>query len=96
MQATLKPTLIDKENISTLNFRTKTSIQQHPQLMQQIKKATRLGNGYRGKVLIYFEDDNGLKCVSTTIWAHGVKYICLKGGVWIPIRRIVEIKSFHM
>lgn len=28
----------------------------------------------------------------TTIWAYGEKYICLKGGVWLPIERLVEIK----
>ena len=60
--------------------------------MKQIKDATRLGNGYRGKVTIYFEDDEGLKCVNRTIWAYGAKFICLKGGVWLSINRIVEIK----
>ena len=92
MQATLKPTQIDKEVISSLPFHSDKKIQQHPKLMEQIQNATRLGNGYRGKVYIYFEDDDGLKCVNTTIWAHGAKFICLKGGVWLSINRIVEIK----
>lgn len=92
MQATLKPMEIKKEIISTLPFHTQKTIQQHPRLMDQIKEATRLGNGYRGKVNIYFEDDDGLKSVNTTIWAYGAKFICLKGGVWLSINRIVEIK----
>ena len=92
MQTIVKPTQIEKEVISTLPFRSKSKIKQHPKLMDQIKVATRLGNGYRGKVSIYFEDDEGLKCVNTTIWAHGARFICLKGGVWLPISRIVEIK----
>ncbi len=41
---------------------------------------------------IEFEDDEGLKAVETTIWATGQKYICLKGGVWLPISRIREVK----
>lgn len=92
MQATLKPREIKKEIISTLPFHMHKTIQQHPRLMEQIKHATRLGNGYRGKVTIYFEDDEGLKCVNTTIWSYGAKFICLKGGVWLSINRIVEIK----
>jgi hypothetical protein len=92
MQATLKPREIKKEIISTLPFHMHKTIQQDPRLMKQIKDATRLGNVYRGKVTIYFEDDEGLKCVNRTIWAYGAKFICLKGGVWLSINRIVEIK----
>lgn len=92
MQATLKPTLIEKEVIQSLSFKTKTRVAQHPDLRSQIKNATRLGNAYHSKVSIYFEDDEGVKRVDTTIWADGSKYICLKGGVWLPIDRILEIK----
>lgn len=94
MQATveIKPEMVEKEYISSLTFHNKESVHQHPEIMDQIKAATRLGNAFRGKVYIYFEDDSGTKCVNTTIWAYGTKYICLKGGVWIPINRISEIK----
>ena len=92
MQVILQPEVIEKELINTLNFNQKASIKQHPDLKDQIKNATRLGNAYRGKVSIFFHDDLGLKRVDTTIWAHGEKYICLKGGIWLPIERIVEIK----
>ncbi|MCR9174128.1 MAG: hypothetical protein NXI10_16635 [bacterium] len=93
MQATVTPQLIEKESITSLTFKTREPIQQHPKLMDQIKSATRLGNAYRGKVSIVFHDDDGVKRVETTIWAHGAKYICLKGGMWLPIDRIVEIKA---
>ncbi|GAB5419105.1 MAG: hypothetical protein Crog4KO_06130 [Crocinitomicaceae bacterium] len=93
MQATITPQLIEKESITSLTFRTREPIQQHPKLMNQIKSATRLGNAYRGKVSIIFQDDVGMKRVETTIWASGAKYICLKGGMWLPIDRIVEIKA---
>lgn len=92
MQATLKPQLIEKEIIQSLSFKTRTRVKQHPNLPEQIKNATRLGNAYHSKVSILFEDDEGLKRVDTTIWADGSKYICLKGGIWLPIDRIVEIK----
>lgn len=93
MQATVKPTLIDKELISSLSFKTTRVVKQHPKLIDQIRSATRLGNAYQGKVSILFEDDEGVKRVETTIWAHGAKYICLKGGMWLPINRIIEIKA---
>jgi hypothetical protein len=93
MQVTLKPELIEKEIIQSLSFSQKEPVEQHPNLREQIKHATRLGNAYRSKVSIYFRDDLGVKRVDTTIWAHGAKYICLKGGVWLSIDRIIEIKS---
>ncbi len=93
MQASLKPELIEKELISTLSFEKKSEVEQHPDLLEQISNATRLGNTYHSKVSIYFNDDLGQKRVDTTIWAFGAKYICLKGGVWLPINRIMEIKS---
>ncbi len=92
MQVSLTPQLIEKESIQSLSFNRKTKVSQHPELREQIKKATRLGNAYHSKVSIYFEDDHGVKRVDTTIWADGAKYICLKGGVWLPIDRIIEVK----
>ncbi len=92
MQAVMKPELIEKELISALSFMEKQTVKQHPELLTQIERATILGNSHRSKVSIIFQDDSGLKRVDTTIWAAGTKFICLKGGVWIPIDKILEIK----
>lgn len=92
MQAVMKPELIEKESISQLSFSSGDKVQQHPDLLNQIEQATILGNSHHSKVSIIFQDDSGLKRVDTTIWAAGTKFICLKGGVWIPIARIVEVK----
>jgi len=83
---------IEKEAVSSLNFKGSLPVKQHPELRQQLEQATRLGNGYHTKVSIYFHDDEGLKRVETTIWATGTNYICLKGGIWIPISRIQEVR----
>ena len=80
---------IEKESVSSMTFNKEMEIEQHEDLRHQLEQATRLGNGYHSKVSIYFHDDEGPKRVETTIWATGSKYICLKGGVWIPISRIV-------
>jgi hypothetical protein len=83
---------IEKELVPSLTFKNPVKVKQDPDLRAQLEQATRLGNGYRTKVSIYFHDDEGLKRVQTTIWATGSKYICLKGGIWIPIDRIQELK----
>ena len=92
MQVLMKPELIEKELISSLSFKQEVKIKQHPDLSRQIEDATRLGNAFRSKVSIIFQDDTGLKRVDTTIWAAGTMFICLKGGVWIPIERILEVR----
>ena len=86
------PELIEKELVATLRFNKKIEVNQHPDLLHQIEKATILGNAHQSKVSIIFRDDSGLKRVDTTVWAAGSKFISLKGGVWIPIERIEEIK----
>jgi len=91
MQAIMKPELIEKESIPNLTFKNEVKFKQHPNLTKQIDDATQLGNSSHTKVSIIFIDDEGLKRVDTTIWAAGTKFICLKGAVWIPINRIVEV-----
>lgn len=83
---------IEKELVPSMTFRKAIAIEQHPQLLQQLDQAALLGNGYRTKVTIYFHDDQGPRKVKTTIWASGANYICLKGGIWIPIARIEKIE----
>ena len=83
--------LVEKETIPSLSFNDKSRVEQHPNLRKQIDKATILGNTHRRKVSILFQDDDGMKRVDTTIWASGTKFVCLKGGIWIPISRLKEI-----
>lgn len=93
MKDTIAPTLIEKELIPELKFKNEIDIEQEPGLMNRLMEATRLGNIHHGKIRINFLDDEGLKSVETTIWATGAKYICLKGGIWLPISRIVDINN---
>lgn len=85
-------TLIEKEKIPLLHFLKLIEVDQSLDLRIKLNNATALGNNYHSKVKIYFQDDDGLKRVDTTIWATGTKFICLKGGVWLPIDRIVDIE----
>ncbi len=83
--------LIQKETIVDCKFLNDIQLNQQKNLLQQIKDATILGNSHRTKVTIILQDDVCIKRVDTTIWASGAKFICLKGGLWIPINRIIEI-----
>ena len=84
--------LVEKESIVNCTFNNKLDIVQQNDLQKKIEDATILGHAHHSKVSIIFQDDSGLKRVDTTLWANGAKFICLKGGIWIPIDRILEIK----
>lgn len=88
----MEPEVIEKELVKDLSFKQPVKFKQDPELIRRLNEATRLGNGYHTKVGIIFYDDQGLKRINTTIWATGSRYICLKGGMWIPINHIVELK----
>lgn len=88
----VKPKTVDKEVIPQLRFNKNTKIKQEDGLMERLMEATKLGNIDHGKVAIIFEDEEGVKQVDTTIWATGLKYICLKGGMWLPIASIHRIE----
>lgn len=88
----MEPEVIEKEQVKDLTFKAPMHVKQDPELQRHLAEATRLGNGYHTKVGIIFHDDEGLKRINTTIWATGTRYICLKGGMWLPINHIVELK----
>lgn len=88
----MEPVIIEKELVKDLTFKEVKEYKQDPELQRKLAEATRLGNGYHTKVGIIFYDDQGVKRINTTIWATGAKYICLKGGMWIPINHILDVK----
>jgi len=92
MQETLNPTLIEKEAIANFSFKNAVNFKQHPDLLKKLHSATGLGNLSKVKYSIDFYSDSGPKTVQTTIWATGNKFICLKGGLWIPISKIIDIR----
>jgi sensor histidine kinase regulating citrate/malate metabolism len=83
---------INKELIQTLSFQKNLELDQVEDIKQRLERATLLGNIHHSKVTIFFHDDEGPKKVETTIWATGTNFVCLKGGIWIPISRITDIQ----
>jgi uncharacterized membrane-anchored protein len=90
-------TLVEKEAVSKLHFPSadvltaQDAIQKRQEMM---RIGIRLGNNHKNKVKIIFEDETGMKQVETTIWEADEKVISLKGGVYIPVNRIHQIKIY--
>ncbi|MBT4776263.1 MAG: hypothetical protein HOL28_11840 [Crocinitomicaceae bacterium] len=87
--------IIEKEDISSLNFPS-YSLNKTPEEKRELKRKLRnaqiLGNIHHNKIRIIFRDETDTREVRTTVWAAGEKHIVLKGGVSIPIRRVVDIR----
>ena len=87
---------IDKEKISELRFpqtEVLTDAENIAERELNLKNALTLGNLERAKTKIFFEDEEGLKMVETTVWGVTDKRIILKHGVVIPIQRVHSIVS---
>jgi len=93
MQEVLSPQLLEKEAIANLSFKNQVKFKQRPDIMERLEEATKLGNNAKVKFNIDFYSDSGFSTVQTTVWATGTKFICLKGGLWLPISRIADIRS---
>lgn len=93
---TNKPTVqrVEKETVDQLRFPAQEVL--HDALSQEERRkvlhhATSLGNLDKHKVLIRFEDQDGLKEVYTTIWAVTDRKVLLKAGKLIPVHRIHSV-----
>jgi hypothetical protein len=82
---------IPKEQVTACTFNKRAFLPERPDLWKQLFTGMLLGNGHQRKVQIIFCDDEGMKKVHTTIWAVDDNVILLKGGIWIPIARIIDI-----
>ena len=88
-------TTIDKDKVAELCFPANEVLFSNDAIAKRnsdMNRAMLLGNNYKGKVKIVFEDDEGVKQVETTVWSYTDKWIVLKKGLVIPIHRIYEIK----
>ncbi len=94
-QGTTSAQRIEKENIDKLKFPAQDVLSGSDDLKERrlmLHRATSLGNLQKHKVLIRFEDSEGLKEVYTTIWAITDNKVLLKAGRLIPVHRIHSIE----
>ena len=86
---------IEKEEVTKLHFPKEEVLltsEAAEQRLNALKKAVVLGNTYKGKTKIVFEDSEKKHQVDTHIWGLTDKRVILKQGIVIPIHRIHEVK----
>lgn len=85
---------IEKEQIKGLSFSPQEVLSDDSDISTRnylLRKAQRLGNEFKGKVLIRFQSLQGPMEVFTTIWDVSTNYVTLKGGIAIPIHTISKV-----
>jgi hypothetical protein len=88
---TANPFIVQKEDIAGLKFPVQDVLilaNEKNQRKSFVERALLLGNNYKHKVKINFEDSESVKQVETTIWGLTDRHVILKGGINIPLHRI--------
>ncbi|WP_207435480.1 hypothetical protein [Sabulibacter ruber] len=90
--------LIDKETIPQLQFGQEDVLpdkESKTRRLHDLERASRLGNGYHGKVEITFQVATGdILRVQTTIWQADKDYTTIKAGATLPTRSILGVEFF--
>ena len=85
---------VQKEEVNHLNFPNEEVLVGAEAIEKRrkgLEQAVVLGNTYKGKTKIVFEDTEGIKQIDTHIWGLTDKRVILKQGIVIPINRIHEV-----
>jgi hypothetical protein len=86
---------VQKEDVTFLNFPNEEVLASAETVAQRrlaLERAVVLGNTFKGKTKIVFEDVSGIKQIETHIWGLTDKRVILVQGIVIPINRIHEVK----
>ena len=86
---------IQKELISDLRFPQSDVLSEKEKIFARqndLDRALALGNLEHSKIRIYFEDEDSMKMVETTVWGVTDNRVILKQGVVIPIGRIHSVQ----
>ncbi len=86
---------VQKEEVNQLHFPNEEVLVKSEAIEQRriaLEQAVVLGNTYKGKAKIVFEDSEGIKQIETHIWGLTDKRVILKQGIVIPINRVHEVK----
>ncbi len=91
------PVMVQKEEIGQFSFPNQEVLRDKNAIVNRFKLlqlATTLGNIDQQKISIVFQDEWGLKMVTTTIWSTCDTHITLKGGTSLPINRIFSVNFY--
>lgn len=95
MELQLRALPIEKEQIELLHFSNLEVLntESEKRLRRRLLyMAMLLGNNYKTKVKITFKAEEGIREVRTTVWLATDENVLLKGGVNIPVSRIVDVQ----
>lgn len=91
-----QPVIVEKSIIGSLHFPYQDVLQSDENRRQRrmdAEKGMILGNNYKCKVKIVFEDEVGVKQIETTIWSVTEKWVLIKTGMGIPLSRIYSVNA---
>jgi uncharacterized protein (UPF0248 family) len=86
--------LIEKEDLKNHSFPEKdvlSDLEAKKNRAQKLHKATSLGNLEHKRVHIIFQDEEGIKRLYTTLWAHVDNKIIMRDAIILPAHRVVDI-----
>jgi hypothetical protein len=85
---------IDRQELLTVIFKNEGTMYAQEQLRsrdQKLYTAMLMGNHYENNVRIIFNTEDGENEVLSRVWATTDKYVVLKGGMFIPIKSIIDV-----
>lgn len=86
---------VSKEDVSGMRFPPEEVLSSAEAIEQRrllLERSVILGNTFKGKTKLIFENSEGLCQIETHIWGLTDKRVILKQGIVIPIHRIHEVK----
>lgn len=86
--------IVEKEDLKAVSYPSEEVLsdeKQRRERLNSLEMAVMYGNTAYYKVKILFKDNEGTKAVNTTIWSVRDGNVTLKGGVKIPIHRILSV-----
>ncbi len=85
----------NKEDITHLRFPAEEVLMSPEKIAERkilLERAVVLGNTFKGKTKLVFEDDKCVRQIETHLWGLTDKRVILKQGIVLPIHRIHEVK----
>ena len=83
-----------QDELMTVSFKNDSNMYVQEQIKmkdQKLYMAMLMGNHYYNNVRILFNTEEGESEIVSRIWARTDKYIVLRGGVFIPIKSVIDI-----
>ena len=85
---------IEHQDLLTTTFKNQGTMYAQEQLQsrhQKLYMAMLLGNHFHNNVRIIFNTEDGIRETISRVWATTDRHVVLKGGMFIPIKAILDV-----